>query len=180
MNIGSRIKNLRKAEGLTQKDFSKRLCISQSYLSGLENDSETPTDKLLKLIELEFNVSSEWLYNGIGEMYSMYADNDRGYLSGFSNKALLDILFELNTDSNAKYNHITSVLLGVSGLLKAEIRLNEEKKLPYLEYLGELCLNIDRLKDVIIINNIKDETTINGHIKIICESLYKMIQILKE
>lgn len=119
MDIGSRIKSLRKAEELTQKDFSKRLCISQSYLSGLENGSEIPTDKLLKLIELEFNVSSDWLYNGIGDMYSMYIDNDRGYLSEFSNRALYDILFELNTDSNTKYNHVTSVLTGIAGLLKA-------------------------------------------------------------
>ncbi|MFR1480925.1 MAG: helix-turn-helix domain-containing protein [Hydrogeniiclostridium mannosilyticum] len=34
--IGNRIRLLRKAENLTQKDFSKRLLISQSYLSGLK------------------------------------------------------------------------------------------------------------------------------------------------
>ncbi len=180
MDIGSRIKSLRKAEELTQKDFSKRLCISQSYLSGLENGSEIPTDKLLKLIELEFNVSSDWLYNGIGDMYSMYIDNDRGYLSEFSNRALYDILSELNTDSNTKYNHVTSVLTGIAGLLKAETKLDDEKKLSYLENLGELCLNIDRLKDVIIINKIKDDATIENHIKNICESLYSLIEILKK
>lgn len=180
MNIGSRIKSLRKTEKLTQKEFSKRLCISQSYLSGLENGSEEPTNKLLKLIELEFNVSSDWLYNGIGEMYSMYVDNDRGYLSEFSNKALLDILIELNTDSNAKYNHVTSVLTSVAGLLKAETKLSEDKRISYLENLGELCINIDRLKDITMINKTKDDTTIKKHIKIICDSLYNIIELLSK
>ena len=49
-NISDRIRVLRKSEHLTQKEFAKRLLISQSYLSGLENGNEIPTNKLLKLI----------------------------------------------------------------------------------------------------------------------------------
>ena len=75
--IGNRIRLLRKAENLTQKDFSKRLLISQSYLSGLENGNEVPTSKLLKLICLEFGVNESWLVNNSGEMYDEVYENDK-------------------------------------------------------------------------------------------------------
>ena len=49
-SISDRIKTLRKSECLTQKEFAKRLLVSQSYLSGLENGNEVPTNRLIKLI----------------------------------------------------------------------------------------------------------------------------------
>ncbi len=67
--IGNRIKHLRKVEGLKQKEFANRLLVSQSYLSGLENNNETPTEKLIKLICYEFHINEIWLTDNIGEMY---------------------------------------------------------------------------------------------------------------
>lgn len=67
--IESRIRYLRKTEKLTQKDFAHRVLISQSYVSGIENGSEIPTDKLLKLICLEFGIKESWLIDGNGKMY---------------------------------------------------------------------------------------------------------------
>lgn len=66
--IGTRIKQLRAAKHITQKEFSNRICVSQSYVSRLESDVEVPTDMLIKLIALDFDVSIEWLSSGTGEM----------------------------------------------------------------------------------------------------------------
>ncbi|WP_461255787.1 helix-turn-helix domain-containing protein [Treponema sp. R80B11-R83G3] len=66
--IGERIKILRKETGLKQGDFAKRLEISQSLLSGIENGNEPLSDRTKKIICFEFNVNENWLLNGIGGM----------------------------------------------------------------------------------------------------------------
>ena len=101
-NISDRIRVLRKSEHLTQKEFAKRLLISQSYLSGLENGNEIPTNKLLKLICLEFGVSESWLLNDNGEMYTevyeMISVLDRSVKWCFTQNMTL-----LSTKSNVEY-----------------------------------------------------------------------------
>lgn len=67
-SMGMRIKQIRKEKKVTQKELSERVCVTQSYISRLELDKEQPTDMLLKLIALEFNVSLSWLKDGSGEM----------------------------------------------------------------------------------------------------------------
>ena len=64
--INERIKLLRTDNNLTQKQFSERILVTQSYLSRIESGKEIPNEKLTKLIALEFNVSTEWLEKGIG------------------------------------------------------------------------------------------------------------------
>ncbi len=67
MSLGSRIKQVRKTANMKQKDFAERLTVSPSYISKVETDKEIPTDMLLKLIALEFDVSFGWLKDGKGE-----------------------------------------------------------------------------------------------------------------
>ncbi len=55
-NFGDFLRNVRKSQDMTQKEFAKKLCIGQPYLSGLECNRITPTPKLVKLIHLEFNI----------------------------------------------------------------------------------------------------------------------------
>lgn len=67
-DLGSRIKKMRKQKNITQKEFSERIYVTQSYVSRLESNKERPTDMLLKLISLEFGISLAWLKDGEGEM----------------------------------------------------------------------------------------------------------------
>lgn len=67
-DVGFRIKTLRLKREVSQKEFSQRVCVSQSYLSRIETGNEQPTDMLIKLIALEFNCSLAWLQKGTGEM----------------------------------------------------------------------------------------------------------------
>lgn len=50
MNIGSIIKNLRKAKKITQTQLAKSSGITQTYLSQIENNQKEPTLATLKII----------------------------------------------------------------------------------------------------------------------------------
>lgn len=70
MTINERVKAVRKALKLTQKDFGQQICIAQTYLSQIENGDREVTDKIAQLIALQFNVSENWLHTGQGEMFA--------------------------------------------------------------------------------------------------------------
>ncbi len=61
MTLGECIKTVRKVHKEKQKDFAKRLFVSASYISKMEQDKEVPTDMFLKLLSYEYNVSFEHL-----------------------------------------------------------------------------------------------------------------------
>lgn len=209
MNIGDRIKKLRKAEKLTQKEFSKKLCISQSYLSGLENGTETPTDRLLKLIELEFNVSTEWLKDGVGDMYSSFNDNspiqfnepkkpdnisssfmykkreyaiheDMAYLPTVSNQGLLEILTALNTTSEVQYRDVTNIISSVGKLLKTGTNLPDGFSGFYLLHLSNVLLNIDKINETIVRDDVRTVEVLKKYLERINLSLNAIIDLFVE
>ncbi len=69
MKINDRIKLVRKHLGLTQKDFGEQIAVAQSYLTNIENEIRPVTDKIIKLVCLNFSVNEEWLRTGKGEMF---------------------------------------------------------------------------------------------------------------
>jgi len=68
MGAGERIKRLRQALGLTQKEFASRIGITYEMLGLYERGKYDPPEKVLKLISSTFGVSYEWLKTGQGEM----------------------------------------------------------------------------------------------------------------
>lgn len=68
MDIGSRIKQIRKESGLTQSEFGSRIGISLSGVSSLEIGKNTPSEQTIRAICSEFNVNRDWLVDGVGEM----------------------------------------------------------------------------------------------------------------
>lgn len=69
LGIGIKILEIRKALGLTQEEFSKRLRVNKGTISNLEKDRQNPSEQLIRLICLEFVVSENWLKTGEGEMF---------------------------------------------------------------------------------------------------------------
>ena len=67
--IGERIKQLRKALGLTQQEFADRLAIKRGALANYEIGRNDPIDAVINLICREFDVREEWLRAGEGEMF---------------------------------------------------------------------------------------------------------------
>ena len=69
MGIGERIRSVRKQLGLSQVEFAKKLGISQTHLSDIENEKVKIPDRILKLISRMFGISYKWLKTGKGEIW---------------------------------------------------------------------------------------------------------------
>jgi transcriptional regulator with XRE-family HTH domain len=87
LTINERVKMVRKELGLNQTDFGKRIAIAQGYLTNVENGRRDVTEKTIRLICLEFNVSENWLRTGEGEMF---IESDSTIVSQLSSEYGLD------------------------------------------------------------------------------------------
>ena len=68
--IRERIKEIRETLGISQRDFAKRIFISQSLLGDIELGNRNVNDRTIQLISTEFNVNKEWLLNGKGTIFA--------------------------------------------------------------------------------------------------------------
>lgn len=67
--MNTRIKELRKFLGLTQKEFGGRIGVKPNTIATYEIGRSTPIDAVISLICREFNVNEEWLRTGKGSMF---------------------------------------------------------------------------------------------------------------
>ena len=70
MEIKDRIKQLRKAKGLTQFEFADKLKVSRSNIASYETGKNELSSAVISLICRTFSVSETWLRTGEGEMFS--------------------------------------------------------------------------------------------------------------
>lgn len=68
-NDGNKIIRLMELLKITQKEFSDRIGLNTSTVSSIKNNKSKLTERTKRLIEVEFNVSKEWLENGNGEPF---------------------------------------------------------------------------------------------------------------
>ena len=68
MTENERVKQLRKARGLTLEKFGERLGVGKSAISDIERGRNSVTDQMRRSICREFGVREEWLRDGTGEM----------------------------------------------------------------------------------------------------------------
>ena len=66
---GKRIKEIRNDKKLNQREFAKRLTLSQNHISYLEKGIRKITEKFINDLCKEYNVNKEWLLTGTGEKY---------------------------------------------------------------------------------------------------------------
>ena len=71
-----RIKELRKALGLTQQKFADALGVKQNTIAQYESGRNAPIDAVVSLICREFNVNEEWLRNGTEPMFQAKSRNE--------------------------------------------------------------------------------------------------------
>lgn len=67
--MNERLKKLRKALNLTQQEFADKIGIKRNSFANYETGRNTPMDAIIVSICREFNVSEEWLRNGVGDMF---------------------------------------------------------------------------------------------------------------
>lgn len=69
MTQGERVKEVRKALGLTLDKFGEKVGVKKQTVSRIENGVNNVTDQMVLLICREFNVNYDFLMNGEGEMF---------------------------------------------------------------------------------------------------------------
>lgn len=69
MNIGDRIKRVRKYLDLTQREFGERIGLKGNTIAQYELGRNNPVDSALSLMIREYNINEEWLRTGEGEMF---------------------------------------------------------------------------------------------------------------
>lgn len=89
MSINDRVREVRNALNLTQKEFGQKVTLAQTYLSQIEKGDRDVTEKIQKLICLQFGVNEEWLQTGNGEMF---VGDDNALLSQLAKQYRLDDL----------------------------------------------------------------------------------------
>lgn len=68
-DISSRISAVIRSSGLTKTAFSKKIGLSQPFVSQLASGDASPSDRTIVDICREFGVSEQWLRTGEGEMF---------------------------------------------------------------------------------------------------------------
>ncbi len=72
-----RIKELRKALGLTQQEFSDKIGVKRNTIAQYESGRNAPLDAVITLICREYNVNETWLRTGKGEMFQPKSRNEQ-------------------------------------------------------------------------------------------------------
>ena len=67
--MNERFKQIRKALGMTQDEFSSKISLSRNFIAQIESGTKTPSDRTVSDVCREFNVSEKWLRTGNGEMF---------------------------------------------------------------------------------------------------------------
>lgn len=105
--VNERIAYLIKELNLAKAKFAERIHVSGAFITMICNGSSSPSDRTISDICREFNVSEEWLREGIGEMYVRRTKNQQiaiwlndvmGADDGDFRKELVANLAELTTE----------------------------------------------------------------------------------
>ena len=67
--VNERIKELRSRLGLTQEEFSSKICLSRNFIAQIETETKKPSERTIFDICEKFNVNQDWLRTGNGEMF---------------------------------------------------------------------------------------------------------------
>ncbi len=121
MEIKDRIKELRKAKGLTQFEFADKLKVSRSNIASYETGKNELSSAVISLICRTFSVSETWIRTGEGEMFSDTAREEQ--IAAFMG----DVLAAESEDFRKRF---VSML---SSLSVDEWRLIEEKAKELVE-----------------------------------------------
>ncbi len=67
--MNERLKQLRKALGLTQQEFADKIGSKRNTIAKYETNTNVPSTAVLSLICRVFNVNEKWIKSGEGEMF---------------------------------------------------------------------------------------------------------------
>lgn len=91
VDVGSRIKELRVSQKITQNDFASRLGVTKSAISSYENGSRLPSYDILIKISRIFKVSTDYLLGCVDEKAKTVS------VSGLTDKQIASIKSSIDT-----------------------------------------------------------------------------------
>ena len=91
VDVGSRIKELRVSQKITQNDFASRLGVTKSAISSYENGSRLPSYDILIKISRIFKVSTDYLLGCVDEKAQTIS------VSGLTDKQIASIKSSIDT-----------------------------------------------------------------------------------
>lgn len=123
--MNTRIRKIRRDNGLTQDAFAKRLSLSRNYISLMEKGDRIPSDRTISDICREFNINEEWMKTGHGEIYNLPEDETAAIVS------------ELLEDDNPLYDII-------KGIMKTYQQLDIKSQNLLQDFSKELLNNLKK------------------------------------
>lgn len=74
--MNKRIREVRKALGLSQDEFGKRLGLTRGAITNIELNKVAPKPLFIDLLCSTFNINREWLETGEGEPFAELTTNE--------------------------------------------------------------------------------------------------------
>ena len=68
--LAGRLKAIRAALNLSQREFAKGVFVSQSYFCNIEINKQKISERIIHLISDIYKVNKEWLKTGKGDMFA--------------------------------------------------------------------------------------------------------------
>ena len=113
MNLGDKIKQLRKEHNLSQEQLAQKVDSVKSLIWKYEKNQASPSADMIKRIAMIFNVSSDYL---------LFDESEKENISRISDKGLLRQLEEIDTMDEKIKEH-------VKFFLELTINANKIKKM---------------------------------------------------
>lgn len=139
--MNERIKELRKALGITQAEFGTRIGLKRNTIATYEMGRNEPTQAVITSICREFDVNETWLRTGSGEMFRQDLNDELHQLATkYSLTAKEMVLIEQFVKLSKPYRE--AVLMYVQSIVDAwkedqpETDTTEAAEAAYQEALG--------------------------------------------
>ena len=129
--IGERIKELRKALGMTQEKFAERIGLKRNSVALIELGRDT-SDQTIFAICREFRVNEDWLRTGAGEMFvptpaSIVDELAEEYHLCPEAQAMMEKFITLDPAAQlAVFDYMCAVVDEIRGAEDREARLRDE------------------------------------------------------
>ena len=105
--INNRIRNVRTEKKLTQKEFAKKLNVSENFIWMIEKGDRVPSDRTISDICRIFSVDEVWLRTGVGEPFAPKTRRDMideyvGQLSDGKHSDIEELLVDLMAETTVE------------------------------------------------------------------------------
>lgn len=123
--LNKRIKELRKALGLTQQEFADKIGVKRNSMANYETGRNTPIDAIVVSICRIFNVNEEWLRTGQGEMFKQLSQAELaartvGEALSSDNKFIQSVFIALGKLTPAEWQLVEKFVTSVEEELKKD------------------------------------------------------------